>query len=205
MWDRKEKPYVLVVFCAPFIWLVYSLLSGRYFPDPAEPFMTLSGIWAGVFICMSLSITPLTKKLKALRVINRYRRFIGLAAFWYALVHLLAYLVLHAGFNVSWIQEDLLKRPYIYIGVLAFVILTALAITSPKAMVRKLGKRWKSLHKLSYLAGLAILAHLWWQIKADSEIALWFTPFLVIPLLLRINFKKIKINVKNTCTKSTSH
>lgn len=205
MWDRKEKPYVLLVFCIPGIWLFYSLLSGRYFPDPAEPFMTLSGIWAGVFICVSLSITPLTKKVKKLKVINRYRRFIGLAAFWYASLHLLAYLVLHAGFNISWIQEDLLKRPYIYIGVLAFVILSLLAITSPKAMVRKLGKRWKPLHKLVYLAAFAILAHLWWQIKADSEIAIWFTPFLVVPLLLRVNFKKMKFNSKNTCTKSTSH
>jgi len=205
MWDRKEKPWIFVLFLSPLIWLVYSLLSGRYFPDPAEPFMTLSGIWAGVFICASLTITPLTKKVKALRVLNRYRRFIGLAAFWYALLHLFAYLLLHAGFNLSWIQEDLLKRPYIYIGVLAFVILTALAITSPKAMVRKLGKRWKSLHKLTYIASLAILAHLWWQIKADSEIAIWFTPFLVVPLLFRVNFKKMKINSKNTCTKSTSH
>jgi len=196
MWDRKEKPAVLVVFFLPLAWMLYSLFSGRYFPDPAEPFMTVSGIWASVFLVISLFITPLVKNTKKLKVINRYRRFVGLTAFWYSSLHLFSYLLLHAGFNFNWIQEDLIKRPYIYVGVTAFFILSLLAITSFKFMVVRLGKRWKIIHKCVYFTAILVVAHLWWQIKADYEIALWITPFLVIPLLVRVWMAKLNWRVK---------
>lgn len=186
MWDRKEKKFVLIVFLLPFFWMLYSLLSGRYFPDPAEPFVTISGIWASIFLALSLFITPLVKRSKLLRVLNRYRRFIGLTAFGYAALHLLAYLVLHAGFSFTWIIEDLVQRPYIYIGTLAFLILTLLAFTSLKIMVKKLGENWKKIHRMVYLVPILVLTHLWWQIKADYQIVIWFTPLLLLPLLLRL-------------------
>lgn len=186
MWDRKEKPFVLLVFLVPLIWMLYSLFSGRYFPDPAEPFMTISGIWASIFLIASLSITPLVKYAKRLKLLNRYRRFIGLTAFFYSLLHMFAYLLLHAGFNITWIADDLIKRPYIYAGVAAFFILILLALTSFKFMVKRLGKNWKKLHKFVYLAAILVIAHLWWQIKADASIALWLTPFLLIALFCRL-------------------
>jgi methionine sulfoxide reductase heme-binding subunit len=160
MWDRKEKPIVVIVFCLPLLWLLYSLFSGRYFPDPAEPFMTLSGIWASIFMSITLSLSILVKHPR-LKVLSRYRRFIGLTAFGYSLLHLLAYLVLHAGFSWLWISEDVLKRPYIYVGLAAFLILLMLAITSPKRMIKKLGKKWKTVHRFFYLATLCVIAHLW--------------------------------------------
>ncbi|TBR37727.1 sulfoxide reductase heme-binding subunit YedZ [Marinomonas agarivorans] len=192
MWDRKEKKFVFVIFLLPFLWMIYSFLSGRYFPDPAEPFMTISGIWASLFLVLSISITPLVKIKRNLRVLNRYRRFVGLTAFWYSGCHLLAYLLLHAGFSFEWIIEDLTKRSYIYTGFFALLILFVLAITSMRVAVRKLGKYWKVIHRLVYLVPVLVLAHLWWQVKADYQIALWFTPLLLVPLFFRI--KKLPKN-----------
>ncbi len=185
MWDQKEKTIVFGVFCLPLIWLLYSLFSGRYFPDPAEPFMTLSGIWSAIFISLTLSLSIIVK-WSIFKKVSRYRRFIGLTAFWYSLLHLMAYLVLHAGFSWVWISEDLLKRPYIYIGIAALLIMLALAITSPKAMIRKLGKKWKTLHRCIYVAAIFVIAHLWWQVKSSPEIALWLTIVVLIPLGIRV-------------------
>lgn len=184
-WDRREKKWVALLCLMPFLWMIYSLLSGRYFPDPAEPLMTISGIWACVFLILVLMLTPINK-YSSFRGPNRYRRFLGLTAFWYALLHLLIYLVFHAGLSWSWIRLDLLERPYIYIGVLAILILFILAITSTKKMMRKLGKRWKVIHRFIYLAALAVIAHLWWQVKSDISIALWVSLFLVPLLVLRL-------------------
>ena len=165
--------------------MLYSLLGGRYFPDPAEPFMTISGVWASLFLGMSLSLSVLVK-VKVFKVLSRYRRFIGLSAFFYACLHLMAYIVLHAGFSWVWISEDVLKRPYIYVGFFAFSILTMLALTSPKIMLKRLGKKWKSLHRFIYLAAILVIAHLWWQVKSDIEIALWLSLVIGIPLSLRL-------------------
>ncbi|WP_191600939.1 sulfite oxidase heme-binding subunit YedZ [Marinomonas algicola] len=191
MWDRKEKPIVVIVFCLPLLWLLYSLFSGRYFPDPAEPFMTLSGIWASIFMSITLSLSILVKHPR-LKVVSRYRRFIGLTAFGYSLLHLLAYLVLHAGFSWLWISEDVLKRPYIYVGLVAFLILLMLAITSPKRMIKKLGKKWKTVHRFFYLATLCVIAHLWWQVKSSPEIAIWLTLIMIVPLVIRL--KEVFLN-----------
>lgn len=180
-WDRKEKPYLLVVFLLPFLWMVGSLLSGQYFPDPGKLLMRLSGIWACVFVAAALSITPLMKR-KRFKVLARYRRFVGLSAFFYSLWHLLVYLVLFAGLSWRWIRSDLIEKPYIYAGVVALVILLALALTSTKAMMKRLGRHWKRLHKGVYLAAIAIVLHLWWQVKGDSSLALIFS--LVFGLLL---------------------
>ncbi|MCZ2721245.1 sulfoxide reductase heme-binding subunit YedZ [Marinomonas sp. 15G1-11] len=185
MWDRKEKPIVFVIFCLPLIWLLYSLFSARYFPDPAEPFMTLSGIWSAIFISLTLSLSILAK-IPKLKVISRYRRFIGLTAFWYSALHLLAYLVLHAGFSWVWISEDVFKRPYIYVGVAAFLIMLVLALTSSKRIIKKLGKKWKTVHRFLYLASLFVIAHLWWQVKSNPEIAIWLTLIVIIPLVIRL-------------------
>ncbi|SBS30617.1 Sulfoxide reductase heme-binding subunit YedZ [Marinomonas aquimarina] len=180
-WDRKEKPYLLVVFLLPFVWMLGSLLSGQYFPDPGKLLMRLSGIWACVFMAAALSVSPLMK-VKHLKVLARYRRFVGLSAFFYALVHLLIYLVLFAGLSWNWIRSDLVEKPYIYAGVLALVILFALAISSTKKMMKRLGRHWKRLHRLVYLAAIAIVAHLWWQVKSDTSLAVIFS--VVFALLL---------------------
>tara|TARA_R110001606_G_scaffold114653_1_gene242203 strand:- start:8 stop:613 length:606 start_codon:yes stop_codon:yes gene_type:complete len=184
-WDRKEKPYILFLFCLPFIWMFVSLLMGQYFPDPGKLLMRLSGIWASVSVVAVMAMT-LISKLKPLKFVNRYRRFIGLTAFFYALLHFVIYLVLFAGLSWTWISSDLVEKPYIYVGTLALVILAILALTSTKAMMRRLGKKWKSLHRLMYLAAVGVVAHLWWQVKDDISLAVYFSVFLVPLLIVKI-------------------
>ncbi|MGO3344695.1 MAG: sulfite oxidase heme-binding subunit YedZ [Marinomonas sp.] len=183
-WDRKEKPLIVLVFMVPFFWMFTSLFIGRYFPDPGKLLMPLSGAWAGVFIVLVLALTPLSK-IKILRFLSRYRRFIGLSAFFYTLLHLVVYLVLFAGLSWSWISSDLIDKPYIYAGVLALSILFVLAVTSTKKMMRRLGRNWKKLHRFMYLAALAVVAHLWWQVKSDITTAVWFSVFLIPLLMMR--------------------
>ncbi|NLQ18159.1 sulfoxide reductase heme-binding subunit YedZ [Marinomonas sp. M1K-6] len=158
---------------------------GRYFPDPGKLLMNLSGIWASVFVIAVLAMT-LVGKIKSLRLINRYRRFIGLSAFFYALLHFVIYLVLFAGLSWRWISSDLIEKPYIYVGVIALLTMSILAITSTKGTVRRLGKKWKPLHRLMYLAALCVIIHLWWQVKSDITIAAWFTLFLAPLLIVKI-------------------
>lgn len=184
-WDRKEKPYVIAVLLMPVFWMIYALFSGRYFPDPGKVLMIDSGVWACVFIVAVLCMSPATKYLR-LRFLLRYRRIIGLLTFFYALFHLLVYLVLLAGLSVEWIISDLLEKPYIYVGVASFVILMALAISSTKKMMKRLGKNWKKLHRLIYVATACIVAHLWWQVRSDITIALVVSAFIVPLLLLRM-------------------
>lgn len=181
-WDRKEKPYVLVLFSLPFVWMFVSLLMGQYFPDPGKLLMRLSGIWASVFVVAVLAMT-LVGKIARLRFINRYRRFIGLTAFFYGMLHFVIYLVLFAGLSWTWISSDLIEKPYIYAGTLALLIMAVLAVTSTKKMIRRLGHKWKPLHRLMYLAALGVIAHLWWQVKDDISLAVYFSVFLV-PLLI---------------------
>ncbi|WP_421849805.1 sulfite oxidase heme-binding subunit YedZ [Marinomonas sp.] len=184
-WDRKEKPYILLLFCLPFVWMFSSLLMGQYFPDPGKLLMRLSGIWASVFVVAVMAMS-LVGKVASLRFINRYRRFIGLTAFFYALLHFVIYLVLFAGLSWTWITSDLIEKPYIYVGTLALVIMAVLAITSTKAMMRRLGKKWKPLHRLMYLAAVGVIAHLWWQVKDDVSLAVYFSLFLVPLLMVKI-------------------
>jgi|TARA_R110001583_G_scaffold99046_2_gene244267 sulfoxide reductase heme-binding subunit YedZ len=185
-WDRKEKPYVVLLFLIPLVWMVSSLLLGRYFPDPGKALMNVSGICASAFVIAVLLLTPIAK-FTQFRVISRYRRFVGLGAFLYSILHLIVYLVLFAGLSVSWIISDLVEKPYIYAGVLAVIILSALAVTSTKKMMRRLGKNWKVVHRLVYLVAVCIVAHLWLQVKSDITVAMWVSVFIVPLLVIRIN------------------
>ena len=184
-WDRREKPFILVLFALPFLWMFISLLLGQYFPDPGKLLMRLSGIWASIFVVAVMAMT-LVGKVEAFRFINRYRRFIGLTAFFYALLHFVIYLVLFAGLSWTWISSDLVEKPYIYMGSLALVVMLVLATTSTRSMMRRLGKKWKPLHRSMYLAAIAVMAHLWWQVKDDISLAVYFSVPLVPLLAIKI-------------------
>ncbi|TDO98339.1 sulfite oxidase heme-binding subunit YedZ [Marinomonas balearica] len=202
-YDHPYKKYAFVLFSLPMIWIVSSLLSGRYFPDPAEPVMTLTGIWAVVFLVFTLLMTPLVK-VSRFKWISRFRRFIGLTVFWYSSAHVCGYLVLHAGFSWVWIKEDLLKRPYMYVGFIAVVILSVLALTSFKFAIKKLRKNWKPLHRTVYIAVLLVILHLWWQVKSDISVALYSSLALVPFLMYRLNasyFPTLHTRIKETITK----
>lgn len=142
----------------PAIWLFVAAFTDNLGPDPAKALEHGLGEWALRLIILGLAITPLRQTLGLNWV--RYRRAVGLLAFFYVLLHLLAYMVLDQGLDWAAIGTDILKRPYITIGMLGFILLVPLAVTSSNAMIRRLGgARWRRLHKLVYPAAFAGAAH----------------------------------------------
>jgi sulfoxide reductase heme-binding subunit YedZ len=177
----------LVVFAAaliPFAHLVWRGFNGNLTADPLVEITNETGIWTLRFVVLTLAITPI-RRLSGWNVVIRFRRMIGLFAFFYGMLHFLTYLIgdrfasldFPDGF-VAWrtvvnlmasIWEDVAKRPYITVGFIAFVSMIPLALTSTTGWIRRLGGRnWQRLHRLVYLTGIAGVTHYWWRVKADT-------------------------------------
>ncbi len=166
---RRPDLLRLAVFSAsllPALWLAFAFFTDRLGANPFEALTRQSGEWALRFLLLTLAMSPLrdwTGRPWPLRL----RRMLGLYAFFYGLLHLTAWLWFDQFFDWPEIGREILKRPFITAGMAALLILTVLAATSPRAMVRRLGRRWKPLHRSVYLAvGLAVLHH-FWLVKAD--------------------------------------
>lgn len=156
---RVAKPLVHLAALGPLAWLIWLGFDGRFGPNPAEFINRYTGDWALRFLLIALAVTP-ARGITGLAVVMRFRRMLGLYAFFYACLHLFSYVALDQFFAWAAIWQDILKRNYITVGMLAFVILLALAVTSPKAMVKKLGGRnWQRLHRLVYVAAVAVPIH----------------------------------------------
>jgi len=177
----------LLVFAAaliPFAFLVWRGFNGDLTADPLVEITNETGIWTLRFVVITLAITPI-RRLTGWNVVIRFRRMLGLFAFFYAMLHFLTYIIgdrfasldFPDGF-VAWstlanlmasIWEDVAKRPYITIGFIAFVSMIPLALTSTTGWIRRLGGRnWQRLHRLVYLTGIAGVTHYWWRVKADT-------------------------------------
>ncbi|NTJ42628.1 protein-methionine-sulfoxide reductase heme-binding subunit MsrQ [Agrobacterium larrymoorei] len=137
-----------VIGLAPGVWYFYLAATGGLGFNPVKDFEHLLGIWALRFLCLGLVITPM-RDLFNINLIA-YRRALGLIAFYYVLAHFAVYLVLDRGLVMSSILSDILKRPYIMLGMAGLVMLVPLAVTSNRWSIRKLGSRWNTLHKLAY-------------------------------------------------------
>lgn len=152
------KLAVYVVGFAPAVWTIYLGLSDRLGPEPVRALEQHLGLWALRFLLASLAVTPL-RQMAGLDFL-RHRRALGLLAFYYATLHLLAYVGLDHGFDWRVVWADVLRRPYVTVGMASFVILIPLAATSNNTMIRRLGgKTWASLHRLVYLAVIAAALH----------------------------------------------
>ncbi|MCL4154561.1 UNVERIFIED_CONTAM: hypothetical protein GTU68_067493 [Idotea baltica] len=176
------KPIVFVLLSLPFAWVVYALFTGLLGANPIEAITHHTGEWALRILLLSLSMTPLRMILKTAWPI-RLRRMVGLFAFFYVVTHLLTYLVLDQQLDITAIWSDILERPYIVAGTVAFVIMIPLALTSTKGMMRRLGKRWQTLHKLVYVSAIAGVVHYIWLAKGD-RIEPWFYLFVLFVLML---------------------
>lgn len=175
--------FVTLFLPAPYIF--YLAISNQLGAEPAKALVEFLGESALVILALTLAITPL-RKIQFLPSLLRYRRMIGLYVFFYALLHIGSYAV----FLVDWANfvEDLYKRPYVIAGAISFSILLVLAVTSPKIMIRQLGKAWKRVHRAIYIAAIAALVHVYWQARADYlETILFAVPILFL-LLLRVRF-----------------
>jgi sulfoxide reductase heme-binding subunit YedZ len=165
------KALVFALCLLPFVWLVYQAAFDLLGANPQEALVRATGDWALRFLCLVLSVTPL-RLLAKLSSLARYRRMLGLFMYFYALTHLLSYSWFDMGFDVADIVEDIIKRPFILVGSMAFLMTTLLAFTSFNAAIRALGaKRWQQLHRLVYgVAGLAVL-HFFWMRAGKNDFA----------------------------------
>lgn len=141
-------------------------ITGRLGANPIEEIQDRFGIWTLRFIMITLAVTPL-RRITAWNWLIRFRRLLGLFAFFYALMHFLTWLILDQELLLSAITEDITERPFITLGFTAFLLLTAMAVTSTNGMRRRLGRRWQQLHYVVYAVGALGVSHYWWQVKAD--------------------------------------
>ncbi|RCX33199.1 sulfoxide reductase heme-binding subunit YedZ [Thioalbus denitrificans] len=183
---RWLKPAVFALCLLPLALLAWRAVSGGLGANPIEAFIRHNGDWALRLLLLTLAVTPL-RRLTGWTWPLRVRRMIGLFAFFYATLHLLGYVGLDQFFDWPAIGADILKRPYITIGMSAFALLVPLAATSTDAMLRRLGgRRWQRLHRLAYLAAGAGVLHFLWLVKADLREPLLYAAILLLLLGFRL-------------------
>jgi sulfoxide reductase heme-binding subunit YedZ len=184
------KPVVFVLCLVPALVLLGDTfeISGTLGANPVEEIQDRLGNWGLRFIMIVLAVTPL-RRITGWNWLQRFRRMLGLFAFFYTLLHFLAWLILDQGMLWSAIVEDIVKRPFITIGFAALLILTAMAATSTNGMRRRLGRRWQQLHYGAYAAGILGVWHYWWQVKKDIREPLIYAIILAALLGLRAWFR----------------
>lgn len=166
---RWLKPAVFAASCLPLAWLAYAAPAGGLGPNPIEYVIRFCGDWALRFLLIALTVTP-ARVLTGWSEIGRLRRMLGLFAFFYVCLHILAYVGLDQFFNWPAIWKDIVKRIYITIGMAAFVTLVPLAVTSTSAMVRRVGaRRWRRLHRIVYFSAVAGIIHFIMMLKAGYQ------------------------------------
>lgn len=160
------KPAVFLACLLPLLLLFMALQADDLGPNPVETVLHTSGDWVLRFLLITLAMTPL-RRLTGSSLWLRFRRIFGLYAFFYASLHFLTWLGLDRQFDWAGLLEDVVKRPYITVGFVAFLLLMPLALTSTRGMMRRLGRRWQKLHRLVYLIGVLGVLHYLWLVKAD--------------------------------------
>ncbi|MSR11618.1 MAG: sulfoxide reductase heme-binding subunit YedZ [Gammaproteobacteria bacterium] len=160
------KPLVFVVALVPLVLVLVKVLQNDLGPDPAQELAKITGEWSIRFLLIALALTPLRLLFNQVEFV-RHRRMLGLFALFYATVHFLVWMTFLLEFRWGAIYEELLERPFITVGFSAYMILVVLGITSPKIMVRKLGRNWKRLHRLVYVASILAVIHLLWILRTD--------------------------------------
>jgi len=182
---RFSKPIVFVLALSPALWLGFRALTGRLGVNPIEDLTLTTGIWTLRLLLVTLAITPL-RRITGWNEIIRYRRMLGLFAFFYASIHLSIYLFLDQGLALRFILADIAKRRYITAGMVAFTCMVPLAITSTKGWIRRLGRRWQMLHRLIYVSGLAACLHFIWKVKVVIGEPVYYAAILLVLLGFRI-------------------
>ena len=168
-------------------------ITGRLGANPVEEIQDRFGYWGLRFVLIALSITPL-RQISGRNWLLRFRRMLGLFAFFYILMHFLTWLILDQSLLMSAIKEDIFERPFITIGFSAFLILIAMAATSTNGMRRRLGRRWQQLHYGVYAVGVLGVWHYWWQLKLDVRDPLIYAAIIVVLLgyRIRVRYKKTR-------------
>jgi sulfoxide reductase heme-binding subunit YedZ len=198
------KPALFIVALVPFARLAHGLYIGDLGADPLAEITNTTGLWTLRFLCVTLLVTPL-RRITGWNPAIRFRRMLGLFAFFYGTMHLLIYLVADrlAGLGVeipggifAWhtmrdlakaVVPDIAMRPYITAGFTAWSCMLLLAITSTTGWIRRLGgRRWQALHRLIYVAAVAGVVHYWWSVKADVRFPERYAVIVAVLLLVRV-------------------
>jgi sulfoxide reductase heme-binding subunit YedZ len=188
----------------PLALLTYEAVTNTLGPDPTANIELTTGYTALLLIIISLAVTPVRSLSPRLNWLIKFRRLLGLFAFAYATVHLLAYVGLYAGFSVPAMIDDIEKRRFITMGVTAWLLLFPLALTSTTWSIRKLGgKNWNRLHKLVYVAAICGIIHYWWQVKTGVLSPTRLTVVLAVLLLARVVVAAVKRRKLNAAYSQT--
>ena len=168
------KVVVFINALVPLVLLLWDLYYKRVGPNPLDVATKTTGMLTLVFLSLTVAVTPL-RKIFGINSLVKVRRMLGLFAFFYGTLHLLTYVWFDRFFNLISVVQDVGKRPFILFGMLAFVLMVPLAITSTNKMVKRLGgKRWATLHRLVYLSAIAGVVHFWMLVKSDTRLPLTF-------------------------------
>ena len=187
------KSGVFILSTIPFLFIFYKIYFNKLGPEPVKEITHFTGEWTLIFICLTLSMTPL-KRLTNLNIWISFRRMLGLFVFFYASLHLLTYIGIDYRFNLQPILDDVLKKKYIFIGFAAWVLLLPLVITSSQMMMKLLKNNWKKLHRLIYVIAIFGALHYIWLSKTIFFRPLVYLVIIIVLLALRIRIKNRNVN-----------
>lgn len=184
---RQSWTKLLVFLCclAPAAWLGWRFWRQELTPNPLEYLQHFTGNWTLRFLVIVLAVTPLRKLLRLPDLI-RFRRMIGLFAFFYGCLHFVVYLWFDKLFDAHEILKDIGKRPFITVGFTGLVLMLPLALTSTAGWIRRLGgRRWQRLHRLVYASAIAGVVHYYWLVKSDVRLPLFYGSLVALLLAVR--------------------
>jgi len=187
---RFGKPVIFLLCLAPFGLLVWRALSEGLGANPVETVVHSTGSWALRLLLVTLAVTPL-QRLSGQPWLGGYRRLLGLFAFFYAVLHFAAYLVLDRALVWEDISTDLTKRPYIVVGFGALLLLVPLAVTSTRGWIKRLGHHWLTLHRAVYAIAILAVLHFLWLVKADTLEPLIYAAVLAILIAFRVPWRRL--------------
>lgn len=182
---KWAKPAVFALSLAPLALLAAGAYRGNLGANPIETITRSTGDWTLRFLLITLAITPLRRLLHAPDLI-RFRRMLGLWAFFYGVLHLMTWVWLDRFFDLNEMWADVAGRRFITMGMAGFVLMVPLAITSTRGWIQRLGKNWQRLHRLIYLSAVAGVVHYWWLVKSDIRLPLMYAAILAVLLGLRL-------------------
>jgi len=187
------KLSVFVLSSIPFLLISYKIFFNKLGPEPIKEITHFTGEWTLIFICLTLSMSPLKRFTNSIVWVS-FRRMLGLFVFFYATLHLLTYIGLDYRFDWSPILDDVVKKKYIFIGFAAWLLLVPLVITSSQKMVLMLKNNWKKLHRLIYVIAIFGSLHYIWLSKTIFFKPLIYFIIIFVLLALRIKIKNGKMN-----------
>jgi sulfoxide reductase heme-binding subunit YedZ len=184
------KRLLFVLALLPLALILVDGFGGRLGANPIETITRASGDWTLYFLCLTLAVTPL-RRLTGQQWLLKLRRMLGLLSFFYASLHFLCFIWFDHFFDLTEMLKDVVKRPFITVGFIAFLLLVPLALTSSDAMVRRLGRRWIWLHRLIYVIATLAILHFWWMRAGKNNFAepLLFGVIVALLLGMRIVFR----------------